>query len=74
MAPSRRPDDGKVSRGTPGSATKSQNRAVAQLLAGDISAARASFRQAIALLRQQGQTSTAEQLQRQAGAMVRLDD
>ncbi len=51
-----------------------QNRAVAQLLAGDISAARASFRQAIALLRQQGQTSAAEQLQRQAGAMVRLDD
>jgi hypothetical protein len=47
---------------------------VAQLLAGDISAARASFRQAIALLRQQGQTSAAEQLQRQAGAMVRLED
>ncbi|MCX5931093.1 MAG: glycosyltransferase [Cyanobacteria bacterium] len=51
-----------------------QNRAVAQLLAGDISAARASFRQAIALLRDQGQTSAAQQLQRQAGSMLRLDD
>lgn len=51
-----------------------QNRAVAQLLAGDIAAARASFRQAIALLRQQGQTSAAKHLHQQAGAMVRLDD
>ncbi len=58
----------------PDHAETHQNRAVAQLLSGDIAAARASFRLAIALLRQQGQPLAAERLQQQAGAMVRLDD
>jgi Flp pilus assembly protein TadD len=51
-----------------------QNLAVAQLLGGNIDAARASFRQAIDLFRQQGHNGEADQLQQQAGAMVRLED
>jgi tetratricopeptide (TPR) repeat protein len=50
-----------------------QNLAVAQLLSGQIEAARASFRRAIVLLRQQDQEAAADQLERQAGGMVRLD-
>ena len=51
-----------------------QNLAVALLLGGDIDGARSSFRQAIALLNQQGRSSEAAQLRQQAGAMVKLED
>jgi len=51
-----------------------QNLAVALLLGGDIDGARNSFRQAIALLNQQGRSSEAAQLRQQAGAMVKLED
>jgi tetratricopeptide (TPR) repeat protein len=50
-----------------------QNLAVALLLGGDIEGARSSFRQAIALLNQQGRSSEAAQLRQQAGAMVKLE-
>ena len=48
-----------------------QNLAVALLLGGDIDGARSSFRQAIALLNQQGRSSDAALLRQQAGAMVK---
>ncbi|MBM5783559.1 MAG: glycosyltransferase [Cyanobacteria bacterium K_DeepCast_35m_m1_288] len=51
-----------------------QNLAVALLLGGDIDGARSSFRQAMTLLNQQGRSSEAAQLRRQAGAMVKLED
>ena len=51
-----------------------QNLAVALLLGGDIDGARSSFRQAIALLNQQGRSSEAAQLRQQAGAMMKLED
>jgi tetratricopeptide (TPR) repeat protein len=51
-----------------------QNLAVALLLGGDIDGARSSFRQAIALLNQQGRSSDAALLRQQAGAMVKLED
>ena len=51
-----------------------QNLAVALLLGGDIDGARSSFRQAIALLSQQGRSSEAAQLRQQAGAMVKLEE
>ncbi|MEN9388890.1 MAG: hypothetical protein RLZZ255_1866 [Cyanobacteriota bacterium] len=50
-----------------------QNLAVALLLDGDIDGARSSFRQAIALLNQQGRSSDAALLRQQAGAMVKLE-
>ncbi len=50
-----------------------QNLAAAQLLGGNIDAARAGFRRAIELLRREGRAAEADQLQRQAGAMVRLE-
>jgi tetratricopeptide (TPR) repeat protein len=50
-----------------------QNLAVALLLGGDIDGARSSFRQAIALLNQQGRSSDAALLRQQAGAMVKLE-
>ena len=50
-----------------------QNLAVALLLAGDIPGARQGFRQAIALLRDQGRTGEATALANRAGPLVRLD-
>jgi tetratricopeptide (TPR) repeat protein len=50
-----------------------QNLAVALLLGGDIEGARGSFRQAIALLRQQDRTVEAARLQQQAGELVKLE-
>jgi hypothetical protein len=46
---------------------------VAQLLGGNIEAARASFRRAIALLQEQGRGSEAQQLRSQAGGLVKLE-
>ncbi|MFO7630127.1 MAG: tetratricopeptide repeat protein [Prochlorococcaceae cyanobacterium] len=57
----------------PASAASHQNLAVAQLMAGEINAARRSFQQAIRLLEQQGQPAAAADLERQAGALVKLD-
>ena len=64
---------GQARRLSPDHAETHQNLAVAQLLAGDIAAARASFRQAIALLSQQGRSDEAAKLRQQAGAMVQLE-
>jgi tetratricopeptide (TPR) repeat protein len=50
-----------------------QNLAVALLLSGDIPGARQGFRQAIALLRDQGRTGEATALANRAGPLVRLD-
>ena len=50
-----------------------QNLAVALLLGGDIEGARASFRQAIALLGAQGRGDEARRLQQQAGELVKLE-
>ena len=50
-----------------------QNLAVALLMAGDIPGARQGFRQAIALLRDQGRTGEATALASHAGELVRLD-
>ena len=50
-----------------------QNLAVALLLGGDIEGARASFRQAIALLGAQGRSDEARRLQQQAGELVKLE-
>ena len=50
-----------------------QNLAVALLLAGDIPGARQGFRQAIALVRDQGRTGEATALASHAGELVRLD-
>jgi Flp pilus assembly protein TadD len=51
-----------------------QNLAVALLMAGDIGGAREGFRQAIALLRDQGRAAEASALASRAGALVRLED
>lgn len=51
-----------------------QNLAVALLMAGDIPGARQGFRQAIALLRDQGRAEEAAALASRAGELVRLDD
>ena len=64
---------GQARRLNPDHAETHQNLAVAQLLAGDIAASRASFRQAIALLSSQGRAGEAAQLRQQAGAMVQLE-
>ncbi|MFZ9952455.1 MAG: glycosyltransferase [Vulcanococcus sp.] len=58
---------------SPEHAETQQNLAVALLLGGDIAGARSSFRQAIALLQRQGRGSEAEQLQQQAGQLVKLE-
>ena len=58
----------------PNLAAAHQNLAVAPLLSGDVAGARAGFRQAIALLEQQGQAAAAAALRQQAGSMVKLDD
>jgi tetratricopeptide (TPR) repeat protein len=50
-----------------------QNLAVALLMAGDIGGAREGFRQAIALLRDQGRTAEAAELANRAGQLVRLE-
>jgi tetratricopeptide (TPR) repeat protein len=50
-----------------------QNLAVALLLGGDIEGARASFRQAIALLGTQGRSEEARRLRQQAGELVKLE-
>ena len=50
-----------------------QNLAVALLLGGDIEGARASFRQAIALLGAQGRIEEARRLRQQAGELVKLE-
>ena len=57
----------------PDNASCHQNMAVAQLLGGNIDAARDSFRRAIQLLHQQGQTDAAAQLRERAQAIVNLD-
>ena len=64
---------GQARRLNPEHAETHQNLAVAELLAGDIAASRASFRQAIALLHSQGRASEAAHLRQQAGAMVQLE-
>lgn len=56
----------------PDHAETHQNLAAAQLLGGNIEAARGSFRTAIALLRQQGRANEADRLRQQAGAIVKL--
>ena len=58
---------------SPDHAETQQNLAVASLLGGDIAGARHGFRQAIALLQRQGRSAEAEQLQRQAGELVKLE-
>ena len=58
---------------SPDHAETQQNLAVASLLGGDIAGARHGFRQAIALLQRQGRSADAEQLQRQAGELVKLE-
>jgi tetratricopeptide (TPR) repeat protein len=50
-----------------------QNLAVALLMAGDIGGAREGFRQAIALLRDQGRAAEASALASRAGQLVRLE-
>jgi tetratricopeptide (TPR) repeat protein len=57
----------------PEHAETQQNLAVALLMGGDINGAREGFRRAIALLKQQGRPQEAQQLQGQAGAMVKLE-
>lgn len=57
----------------PEHAEAQRNLAAAQLLAGDIPAAREGFRRAIALLEGQGQPQQAQDLALRAGALVRLD-
>jgi len=64
---------GEAVRCDPGHAEGHQNLAVAQLLGGNIPAARASFRLAIQLLAQQGRTAEAQHLQQQAGQIVKLE-
>jgi len=51
-----------------------QNLAVARLLGGDIDGARSGFREAIALLHQQGQPEEAQALRHQVEGMVKLDE
>ncbi|MCT0212180.1 glycosyltransferase [Synechococcus sp. CS-1324] len=64
---------GQSLRLNPSQAETHQNLAAAQLLGGNIDGARSHFSQAIRLLRRQGRALDADQLLRQAGAMVRLD-
>ena len=56
----------------PQQAEVQQNLAAALLLAGDIGGAREGFRQAIALLQQQGRTAAAEDLRRRIAGVVSL--
>ena len=58
---------------SPDHAETHQNLAVASLLGGDIGGARSGFRQAIQLLQRQGRGAEAEQLQRQASQLVKLE-
>ena len=58
---------------SPDHAETHQNLAVALLLGGDIGGARSGFRQAIQLLQRQGRSAEAEQLQRQAEQLVKLE-
>ncbi len=51
-----------------------QNLAAAQLLSGDIGAARSGFAEAIRLLHQQGRPAAAEDLRRRLRSLVTLDD
>ncbi|MEB3322689.1 MAG: glycosyltransferase [Synechococcaceae cyanobacterium] len=57
----------------PGHAEAHQNLAAALLLAGDIAGARRGFRQAIDLLRRQDRPAEAMDLERRAGAVVKLE-
>ena len=57
----------------PNNAACHQNNAVAQLLGGNIDAARSSFIRAISLLQAQGDTDTASQLREQVQGIVKLD-
>ena len=57
----------------PDHADAQRNLAAALLLGGDIPGARAGFRRAIALLKDQGQQAEARDLARRAGALVRLE-
>ncbi|MCP9928999.1 glycosyltransferase [Cyanobium sp. CH-040] len=58
----------------PAQADWHQNLAAAQLLSGDIAAARSGFRQTLLLLEQQGQQAAAEDLRRRLRPLVTLDD
>jgi tetratricopeptide (TPR) repeat protein len=64
---------GAALRLSPDHAETHQSLAAAQLLGGNIDAARHSFGEAIRLLRSQGRVGDADNLFRQAGAMVKLD-
>ena len=57
----------------PNNAACHQNNAVAQLLGGNIDAARSSFIRAISLLQAQGQSEAADQLRGQVQGVVKLD-
>ena len=57
----------------PNNAACHQNNAVAQLLGGNIDAARSSFIRAISLLQAQGQSEAADQLREQVQGVVKLD-
>jgi tetratricopeptide (TPR) repeat protein len=57
----------------PDHADAQRNLAAALLLGGDITGARAGFRRAIALLKDQGQQAEARELALRAGALVRLE-
>ena len=57
----------------PNNAECHQNNAVAQLLGGNIDAARSSFIRAINLLRAQGNADAAEQLRERVEGVVKLD-
>ena len=58
---------------SPDHAETQQNLAGTLLLGGDIGGARSGFRKAIELLQRQGRSAEAEQLQRQAGQLVKLE-
>ena len=58
----------------PDHAESHQNLAVARLMGGDIDGARSGFRQAIALLRDQGRQEEATALHAQVDGLVKLDD
>ena len=57
----------------PNNAECHQNNAVAQLLGGNIDAARSSFIRAIKLLQAQGSNEAAEQLRERVQGVVKLD-
>ena len=57
----------------PNNAECHQNNAVARLMGGDIDGARAGFRRAIALLKEQGRDDDARALREKAQAIVKLD-